>query len=187
MSTTTTATARLVARNEVYAKGAASVVRVAAERRVQPQPVLAGMFAVTDAEGNALCHAPRQNKSANSRVRAAAREDWLRALKLAGLTRQTDAGLMLKDSESGAWVLRGEGVQARDGFADFAHDVADERGGAFCGCNAAPVEHVYQRDVQGLDRLTYRGWNRGDMDAYAEAFRLVALDRMTGTKRARAI
>lgn len=141
--------------------------------------VTAGPFAVFDTDGNAICHGVRQTRHAlNSARRRKVIGEWEQAL--------TDAGLM-----SGSRVVcsdgvtrdRGRGEDNRDGYADFGHIIADSLDGAFCGCNALPVEGAQNR-ADG-DARPSLAWTTAQREAYAQAFRAVALATMTKTKRAR--
>jgi hypothetical protein len=141
--------------------------------------VTPGPFAVTDADGNALCHGARQTRSAlNSARRRMVKTQWLEALTVAGMAHGTD--VLCVDGE---WRNIGAGEDMRDGFADFGHVVADAVDGAFCICNAVPVEGKANRD--NGDARQAIGWTADQMTDYREAVRVVAARHMTGTKRAR--
>lgn len=143
--------------------------------------VTAGPWAVLDKDGNALCHARRDTRAAlNSSRRRRALGIWEDALKDAGLMRGTVAYC-----EDGQWLDRGHGKDARDGYADAGHVVADTNDGAFCGCNFVPVEGKANRDNK--DARQAIGWDAATREAYGRAFRVRALAAMTGTKRARAV
>jgi hypothetical protein len=141
--------------------------------------VTPGPFAVLDADGIALCHAPSQNKSANSKVKRAARELWLASLADAGMV--TDDGIMCND---GIVRPRGAGETERDGYADFGHIIADTLGGAYCGCNAVAQGGTENRNSGDVRPVIAAGY---DVNAYGEAFRARAIAAMTSTKRARVV
>lgn len=141
--------------------------------------VISGPFAVLDSEGVGLCHAPSQNKSANSKVKRAARELWLAALTDAGMV--TAEGIMCND---GIVRPRGAGETERDGYADFGHVVADSLGGAYCGCNAVAQGGTENRNSGDTRPAIAAGY---DVNAYGEAFRTRAIAAMTNTKRARVL
>lgn len=143
--------------------------------------VTAGPAAVLDTDGNAICHAPRQTRSAlNAPRRRMVVSQWEEALTLAGLM----TGNMVKCAEDGVWRDRGRGIDNRDGYADFAHIVADSLDGAFCMCNAVPVEGSVNRE-DGDARPSMDGWTFTDRRAFVAAVRDVAIRNMTKTKRAR--
>jgi hypothetical protein len=141
--------------------------------------VISGPFAVLDIDGNALCHAPSQNKSANSKVKRAARELWLAALTDCGMVNAD--GIMCND---GIRRPRGAGETERDGFADFGHVIADTLGGAYCGCNAVAQGGTENRNSGDTRPSIAAGY---DVNGYAEAFRIRAIAAMTSTKKARAM
>lgn len=142
--------------------------------------VTPGPFAVLDRDGNALCHSARQTRQAsNSARRRAVIGAWERAL--------TDAGLMSGDRVlcvDGVTRDRGHGQDERDGYADFAHIVAESLDGAFCGCNAVPLEGSANRADGDARPAISSAW---DADAYRAAFRRVALDTMPATRARRAV
>lgn len=143
--------------------------------------VTPGPFAVLDADGNALCHGTRQTRgNLNSARRRKAVDEWHAALTGAGLMR----GTMVLCSDN-VWRDRGAGIDSRDGYADLGHIIADSHDGAFCGCNAVPVEGEANR-TNGDARQAIE-WDAATRDAYAASFRAVALASMTKTKRARAV
>ncbi len=149
--------------------------------------VQAGMFAVVDAQGTALCHAPSQDKTANGKVRAEAKMLWKRALVRAGLAVWDANG---RDID----VLCEDGIErntdgaskVREGRADFGHIIANALGGAFCGCNAVPQEGSLNESL-GDAAPSMLGWGAVECMAYAEAFRVEAIAAMTKTKRARVV
>lgn len=144
--------------------------------------VTPGPLAVLDANGVALCHAPRQTRSAlNSARRRMVVAQWEEALTLAGLM----TGNMVKCTD-GVWRDRGKGEDMRDGYADFGHVVADSLDGAFCMCNALPIEGSQNRE-DGDARPSVEGWTYVDRRAFAAAVRDVARRNMTKTKRARMV
>lgn len=147
--------------------------------------VTAGPFAVLDKDGNALCHGARQDKrSLNNGRRNIVKDEWKAALILAGLATATHA--VLADGPVGMPTAPfGAGVETRDGFADFGHVYADANDGAYCGCNAVPVEGKTNRNNK--DGRQAICWSPAQQAAYGQAFRLLALARMTGTKRRRAV
>lgn len=146
-----------------------------------PPAVTPGPFAVVDKDGTALCHSPRQDRTVNSRVRREVKAAWMEALKSAGLCEGTD--LFCTDGE---WHSRGAGEDAREGLADFGHIIADANDGAFCGCNALPVEG--KMNLENKDaRQAYGYWTEEVRERYALAWRAVAMARMTKTKRSRAV
>jgi hypothetical protein len=142
--------------------------------------VTPGPFAVTDEEGNALCHGPKQSKSAlNSARRRMVKAQWLEALTVAGMAHGTDVLCT-----NGEWLNRGEGEDMRDGYADFAHVIADANGGAYCICNAIPVEGSENR-ANGDARQSMGAWSLDQQTDYRSAVRIVAMRHMTKTKRSR--
>jgi hypothetical protein len=152
--------------------------------RLKASDVLAvtpGPFAVRDrVTGEPLCHGARQTRgSLNSARRALVINAWEEALTVAGL--MSGDNVTCTDNVVRS---RGRGMDSRDGFADFGHIVADALDGAFCGCNAVPVEGRTNRE-DGDARPAIH-WTDDMLNAYAVAFRAVALTRMTGTKRSRA-
>lgn len=145
--------------------------------------VTPGPFAVVDADGNALCHSPRQDKrSSNAARRRQVKAVWHAALIRAGLS----DGATVKCAATGARIPFGAGEDNRDGFADFAHVTADAVDGAFCGCNAVPVEGKVNRD-NGDARQAFTAWSAAEVEAFRLAFRVEALAAMTATKRRRAV
>lgn len=145
--------------------------------------VTAGPNAVTDAAGVALCHSTRQDKRAcNAARRRAVKAVWRAALIRAGLS----DGVTVKCAETGAVIPFGAGIDDRDGLADFGHYYADALDGAYCGCNAYPIEGKANRD-NGDARQDVSGWTDVEHAAYAAAFRAEALAAMTATKRKRAV
>jgi hypothetical protein len=135
--------------------------------------VTAGRFAVLDAEGNALCHAPAQDKTANGKVKAKVRAMWLEALDMAGMI--TAEGIMCND---GIVRPRGAGETERDGYADFGHIIADSLGGAY---SQGGTENRNSGDAVPTVAAGY------DVNAYGQAWRTVAIANMTKTKQARVI
>lgn len=144
--------------------------------------VTPGPFAVTDADGNALCHGARQTRRSlnNARRNMTVLAPWEEALTMAGL--MSGDRVVCTD---GVTRSRGRGEDRRDGFADFGHIVADSLDGAFCGCNAVPVEGSQNR-ADGDCRPAI-AWTPAQVEAYRASFRIVALRNMTGTKRSRAV
>lgn len=141
--------------------------------------VTPGPFAVLDTEGHAICHAPSARKAGlDSRRKRETKAMWWEALTLAGLTRGT-----MVWAADGRWIERASGGN-RNGLADFGHIIADSSDGAYCGCNAVPVEGRANRE-NGDTRQAYEGWTAAQREAYAAAWRVVAMRNMTATKRAR--
>src|SRR5690348_5587547 len=133
--------------------------------------VTPGPFAIVDAEGNALCHSARQDKrSSNAARRRAVRAVWEAALVRAGLS----DGETVKCAATGAVIPFGRGVETRDGLADFGHIIADAHDGAYCGCNAVPVEGEVNRN-NGDALQSSAGWTLEDRTLFAAAFRIEAL------------
>jgi hypothetical protein len=143
--------------------------------------VTAGPFAVRDrVTGEPLCHGARQTRgSLNMARRRLVIAAWEEALTVAGL--MTGDVVVCTDMVERS---RGRGMDARDGFADLGHIIADALDGAFCGCNAVPVEGRTNRE-DGDARPAIH-WTDDMLARYADAWREVALRTMTGTKRARA-
>lgn len=145
------------------------------------------MFAVTgtewtirDAAGNALCHSERQTKdSRNSRERRRIIGAWEDALTLAGI--MTGDRVLCVD---GIERDRGRAQDERDGYADAGHVVADSLDGAFCGCNLVPLEGAQNRADGDARPAIAASW---PADAYASAWREVALRTMPKTRAARAV
>lgn len=142
-----------------------------------------GIFAVTDAQGIALCHAPSQDRSANGKVRMAAKALWIEACVMAGLAVRVGSDVEML-CEDGVWRMRNGASKEREGYADFGHIIANAEGGAFCGCNAWAIEgHTNVLDDKAAP--SFSGVGAVEMERYAEAFRALAIAAMTGTKRAR--
>lgn len=146
--------------------------------------VTPGPYAVTDRDGIALCHGARQTKSSlNSSRRAGVKALWREALVIAGLSDGTN--VKVADGPSPVAPF-GMGEDTRDGFADFAHITANAVDGAYCGCNAVPVEGATNR-ANGEARQGAPLWSAADHEAYRAAFRTLAIARMTKTKQARVV
>lgn len=154
---------------------------------------LAGPFAVRDASGAHLCGPNGLHKGSNGNIRRDMRDRWEDALRRADLMRGeckwNRAGELVKCecevyAVSGEWLPRGHGEPGRDGFVDFGHVIADDSFGAYCGCNAVPVEGRTNREDRDARPVIVAGW---PVEHYRAAWREVALERMTRTKAARAV
>jgi len=143
--------------------------------------VTPGPFVVYDADGNALCHSPRQTRQAsNSARRRAVIAVWETALVNAGLM----TGSVVKCADN-VTRDRGKGIDTRDGFADFGHIVSEHNDGAFCGCNAVPLEGSQNRaDGDAMPSIL---WDADTREAYRLAFRAAALATMPKSRAARAV
>ena len=145
--------------------------------------VTAGPNVVTDAAGAALCHSTRQDKGAcNAARRRAVKAVWHAALIRAGLS----DGVTVKCAATGARIAFGAGMDERDGFADFGHYVSDAADGAYCGCNAFPIEGSNNRS-NGDARQDVSAWTATEHAAMRAAYRVESLAAMTATKRKRAV
>jgi hypothetical protein len=141
--------------------------------------VTPGPLAVTDTQGVALCHATRQTKrSLNSTTRRRVVAVWEDSLRDAGL--MVGTRVLCTDM---VWRDRGRGEDQRDGYADFGHIVADSLDGAYCGCNALPVEGKTNREDGDCRPTVHPDY---PLEALRVAFRARALANMTNTKRNRA-
>jgi hypothetical protein len=137
-------------------------------------------WTIRDAQGNALCHSARQDKaSRNSRERRRIIDAWETALTRAGI--MTGSRVLCVD---GVTRDRGRGEDTRDGFADAAHVVADSLDGAFCGCNLVPLGGAENRADGDARPSIVADWPR---EAYADAWRAVALEMMPKTRARRAV
>jgi hypothetical protein len=137
-------------------------------------------WTIRDAQGNALCHSERQTKDAcNARRRRAVIGAWEQAMRHAGI--MTGTRVLCVD---GIERDRGHGEDERDGYADAAHIVADSLDGAFCGCNLVPLEGATNRADGDARPMVDTSW---PADAYAAAWRVVALQTMPKTRARRAV
>lgn len=150
-------------------------------------PRVAGPFCVTDIHGVRLCCPAASSKRDNGTVRSAMRAAWLEALTLAGAAEVRD-GVVWVLCVDMVWRPRHDSdasiSRERDGLTDFGHVVADSLGGVYCGGNALPIEGATNRNDGDARPTVSPAW---PMDAYADAWRTVASERMTKTKRARLV
>lgn len=162
---------------------------------------IAGPFAVRDASGAHLCGPNGLHKGSNGNIRRDMRDRWESALRLADLMRGecvwNRKGELVRcecevytttvgddGSVSLAWLPRGHGSPARDGFVDFGHIIANDTFGVYCGCNAVPVEGRTNREDRDARPVIHPAW---PMAHYRAAWREVSLSRMTRTKASRAV